>query len=67
MEPENFNNMSKRFRHWILTRDIFIQFKINALSRIVQKLTVAQLLKIGLFTALSGTLQTVIVLPNLIT
>jgi len=55
MEPERLNTVFKRFRHWILARGIFIQFKINALSRVVQKLTVAQLLKIGLFTALNGT------------
>lgn len=67
MEPERFNTVFKRFRHWILARGIVMQFKINALSRIVQKLTVARLLKIGLFTALNGTRQSVIVFLNLIT
>jgi len=52
MEPERFIAVFKRFCHWILARGIFIQFKINALSRIVQKLKIAQLLKIGLFTTL---------------
>lgn len=67
MEPEWFNSVFKRFRHWILGRGIFIQFKLYALSRIVQKLTVAQMLKIGLSTALNGTRQSVILFLNLIT
>jgi len=66
MEPESVSTVFKRFRHWILARGIFTQFKINTLSKIVQKLTVAQLLKIGLFTALNRTRQSVIVFLNLI-
>ena len=31
MELERFDTVLKRFRHWILARGIFIQFKINAL------------------------------------
>ena len=67
MDVERSNIVLKNVRHWILARGIFIQFIIIALPRIVQKLTVAQLLKIDLFTTFNGTRQSVIVFLHLIT